>query len=321
MTWLNPYAVNGATLDAAMLRLVAFEAIGGAEGIAAKNDCKVTASAVPDGNVHVGVGGVLIKNRYSGGGGQSYAGYNDSLDDVAVPDVTAATTRRDAIVARIHDPDFDGIIPPPGEEDTWVYLETEVITGVPGNPKTADDLGLSYPAVLLATIQRTGPTSIVTAAQITDRRKLARPRREESRNHIPTTGTNSLNTVSPSWENFPGSAAFTVDIPSWAVRAKIQGFVEGLRLTKAGTGALRVVLVESGAATELTNLDEGNPNNVEDRASYNLGGEIPIDSSVRGTTATFRIQGRAGNAGSAGFLKLDGNSSALLSILLEEQPD
>lgn len=319
MTWLNPYAVDGATLRAAMLRVLAGAIIGEGEGVAAKGDCKVTASPTPDTNIRVGVGGLLMQNRYPQGEGQAYAAYNDEVDIVPTT-ATGGGARSDLVVLRINDPEFSGDEPAPGEEDIYPYAEVEIITGVPGNTRRAEDLNLGYPAVELARIDRPASTATVTSSHIVDLRRLALPRATEALNHISIddSGTNPLNTTT--YQNWPILAKMQVDIPKWAVRAKVTGFVEGLRLEDAFTGGLRVILEESGVATEQTQVNENAPNNALDRRSYNLGGEIPIPSNLRGTTVTFRVQGKAANSGVFGHLKTDAAASASLRVLLEEVP-
>lgn len=320
MTWQNPYAVDGATLNAEILRIVAYHALGGSEGVARKGDARVTASVPADNRIHVGPGGVLLTNRYNGGSGQSYAMYQPD-EDIATVTPSLGGGRTDLVVARIHDPQFAGSPPAPGEEDTYVYTETEVITGVPPNTDNAADLNLGYPAVALARITRGGASSIVTEANITDVRKLARARQQEYLTHIPTTAPSgdNLNAAVDTWERFPDASIFQVQVPEWAVVAKVTAFVEGLRKNAGGTGALRVVLQEDGVGTELTDINEPAPAGASDRVQYNLGGVIHVDKSRRGDSATFAIQGKRTGGTAGGWLSVDGSTSCMIRVLFEEQ--
>lgn len=318
MTWLNP-PIDGATLKGALLRVLAYAAVGGAEGIVSLNDCRVVTTTTPSSSIRVLEGGVLVLNRYLEGVGQTYPAYNDAADTVATT-TTGGGARSDLVVLRINDPEYSGTGPAEGEEDAYPYAQVVVITGVPGTTKTAEELDLGYPAIALARIDRPGSTSTVTSGHIVDLRKLARPRSEEHLNHLPidSAGTNPLNdTAYASW---PILLKLDVDVPEWAAQAKITGFVEGLRLENDGEGALRVVLVETGVGTEATNINESAPDDAADRRSYFLGGEIPIPSAQRGTTCTFRVQGKVITHTSDGFLKTDSNASGSLRILLQEVP-
>lgn len=318
MTWQNPWAVDGATVTGAMARLLANVAFGDAEGIASKGDCKVQQTQVAGTSIRVMPGGVAIRNAYSGGAGQSYAGYNPD-EDVVPTTATGGSSRSDLVVARINDPEFAGQPPNPGEEDTYPYIETEVIVGVPATTKRASELNLGYPAVELARIDRPANTATVTDANIVDLRRLARPRTFEVINHIHTPNDDSFNTVG-GWEQFPDQIIMDVDIPEWAVRAKITGFVEGIRLIKAGSGKMRIAIQSTQDGTQSTQINESAPRTAADRVSYNLGGEIAIGASLRGTTQRFVIQGQSNDTGSNGFLKTDSGSSGQIRVLLEEQP-
>jgi len=321
VTWLNPYAVDGATLSSQLLRIVAFHAVGGDEGIAEKGDLKVTASGTPDGNVHVAAGGALIRNRYNGGSGQSYAAYNQGEDVAAVPATTAGGGRTDLVVARIVDPQYDAEQPAPGAEDTFSYVRTHVITGVPAGTTSAAALNLGYPAIALARITRGASTGIVTSAQITDLRKLARPRDQEFITHLPTNQAgDNLNAALDTYERFPDQALYTVAVPDWAVTAQVTGFVEGLRKTAAGTAKFRITLQETGDSSEITEVNEPAPGGASDRLTVNLGGKINIPASVRGTNATFVVQAaRTGSTG-PGVFAVDNYTSTQIRLLFQELP-
>ena len=83
--------------------------------------------------------------------------------------------RNDLIVARIDDPTYQG-----GSFDpaTFEAARFEVISGVPSDQKDVSGLGLSYPAIPLARLNVPPSTGTITAAMITDLRKVALPRVE-----------------------------------------------------------------------------------------------------------------------------------------------
>lgn len=319
MTWENPAAIDGALLEAVVVRTLAYAATGGSEGIVDKGDLKVTADALETEFINVGTGGGLVLNRSNNGGGQSYAAFNRGSDRVAVPD-TAGASRTDLVVLKINDPEFTGQVP--ADPDNYPYAETVVITGVPAGTERASALNLGYPAVELARITRPATSTTVSSGQITDLRKLALPRFKEYRNHYPVgSNPNMLNVVAPAWEPFPGSATQSVYIPEWATRATFHGFIEGLDHRTVGRGRIRLTLVATGVGGEATEINEPAPGGAVDRKTYNFGGEIPLPSSVRGTNVNFRLEGQVTAAGDAGFLQVNTLSSVFFSILLEEQPE
>jgi hypothetical protein len=118
------------------------------------------------------------------------------------------------------------------------------------------------------------------------------------------------------FENFPG-VYIDVDVPDWAVTAKITGFVEGLELTKAGNGALRVAFF-SGGATQGTQIGETASSG---RRSYNLGGKIAVPAAYRGTNKRLRVEGTVNNDASKGFLTSGTGSSGQIQVRFEERTE
>jgi hypothetical protein len=149
---------------------------------------------------------------------------------------------------------------------------------------------------------------------------VARPRSETVQVHLQATASDSLNPAVDAYELFPQGCFVDVDIPSWAVTCKIMGFVEGLRLTKAGNGKLRVAFV-NGNATQVTAVDD-DADTYPVRRSYNVGGEVAVPSAIRGNRGErIRFEGTINNSGSSGFLTTDVSSSGALLIRFEERAE
>src|SRR5699024_6184474 len=171
-----PYLVGGGFEHSAeVMRAMLAASTSGAEGIVNAGDFKVRPLAVPGTSVRVAPGNALIRNSYGGGQAQTYACRAGSETEVPIEATGSAGSRTDLIVARSDDPPDQG-----GSFDplTFEAARFEVIKGVPASTKTVAGLGLTYPAIALARVTLPASTGTVTAAMITDLRKLAQPRKE-----------------------------------------------------------------------------------------------------------------------------------------------
>lgn len=323
MTWNSaPWALDGALTNSELARLATYVAVGGAEGVVGVRDLKVEPLATPGGAVRVAAGGALVKNRSTGGAKQTYAVDNNGYDQVTIDSTGAGVGRSDLVVVRIKDPQYSPWpAPPVGTEETYQYVETFVVSNVPGGTKSTSTLnggaGLGYSAVALARIDLPANTAAVTSGMIVDLRNVARPRSIEYIEHLSSTADDVLNPVAGVYESFPNGVFFDVDVPEWAVVAKVTAFVEGLRLVKAGNGKMRVGFL-AGGATSLTNINDSSPS-YPDRRSYNIGGQIAVPADYRGTTRRIRMEGTINDPGYSGFLTTDAASSGQIRVRFEEK--
>lgn len=323
MTWNSaPWALDGALTNSELARLATYVAVGGAEGVVGVNDLKVEPLATPGGAVRVASGGALVKNRSTGGANQTYAVDNNGYDQVTIASTGAGVTRSDLVVARIKDPQYSPWpAPPVGTEETYQYVESFVISNVPGGTKSASTLnggaGLGYSAVALARIDLPANTAAVTSGMIVDLRNVARPRSIEYIEHLTATADDVLNPAAGVWESYPAGVFFDVAVPEWAVVAKVTAFAEGVRLAKAGNGKMRVGFFDGGA-TAVTNINDA-ASSYPQRRSYNIGGEISVPVSYRGTTRRIRMEGTINMAGDSGFLTTDASSSGQIRVRFEEK--
>lgn len=324
----SPLAIDGARIDSATLRIAAYA--NGNEGIISKGDLKVSPLTIPGVGLRVAHGAATVLNRYQSSIDQAYvvSNVNEAIIDSSMMPAPSASFRSHLVVVTVGDPEFSqaghpwmlSSDPPLGEEETFDYVRFHVIPNVPSSTKTFASLGLSYPAYALARIDVPANTSTITSEMIVDLRRLANPRNTERIEHIPSATNNLLNgggTVG-NFENWPSTVWFDLEIPEWAVRAKVHGFVEGALHTKAGQGSLRIAFADGGATT-ITNINESAPANGADRKHYNIGGEIAIPASYRGTTRRIRIEGTVANEASKGFLDTDSSTSGLIRVRLEEE--
>lgn len=226
MSWDSvPWFVGGgAEHSPEVARLLAFAAIGGAEGVVEPGDLKVLPLDVPSGSVRVVVGAALIRNRATGGAQQTYVARNPTEDVVSISETGSAGGRSDLIVAQIEDPNMAGEPwQDPTDPKVGPYVFTRVIPNVPAGTTRLQDVpgyeGRS--AITLARVDLPASTGTVTAALITDLRKLARPRSE--RQVVKGTLTDKTVTLSTSsWQAFPEKPITGLVVPTWATHAAIR---------------------------------------------------------------------------------------------------
>lgn len=294
MGFLPAYAVDGGTLPAQMLRLVAWVATSGATGIATPTDLRVTPTAVPSGAVVIMPGGAVIATRYPGGSAQqSYAVANTAADGdalVNVPPQGSSGPRTDYLIYRIDDPQYGGQVP------------DEPLTAIYGRPELVSTLdGITYPYLPLASITIPANTATITAEMITDLREMANPRQLVVTMADPTVMGSSgmdLNSTQahPDGEWFPNHGGpndtgwWPLDIPEWATRMMIR--VEWLAVNyPPGSGRGRYWATWGpGAGTpdpnHWTQAFRWDADTSASRYNTNwiLAQEVPIPAELRGTS-------------------------------------
>jgi hypothetical protein len=326
MTFNNAaWAIDGATLNSALARTQAFAACSGAEGIVQKGDLKVSQLTVAGNGILVGTGSALILNNYQTNTDQVYTVSNPAVHTVTSGEMPSSSPSVQHFIVAIvvGDPEFSqtghpwmlGTDPPSGTEDTFDYVRVTFIPCAGG----ATDLGaIGYPAVALARLDIPASTTTITNAMITDLRSLARPRTQLVQGFIDS-GPNV--SISSSWHRFPDANVITVKIPSWAVKAKIMGYVEGIKLYAAGSARIQPYMTtgDGRATTEITNVNENAPGTSADRRSYNVGGSFDV-RDIAGETHSFGVRAQDTNSSYDAFLRVISSSSAFLQVYFEEQP-
>lgn len=324
------WAIDGALMASSLARRAEYAATGGSEGIVSKGDLKVRQLSTPGIGIQIDAGVGLVLNDYQTSPNETYVVSNPAAHTITAgsmpPSNPAAKSYMVAVV--VGDPEFSQVghpfmsssDPAPGTETTFTYVRPVLIEVPPNTTK----LDVDYPALPLARIDVPPNTTTIIDSYIKDVRQLAQPRSKTAINHATAGGNNTLNGGSGGtpgvYEGFPASDVVTAYVPEWATVAKVTGFLEGARLTKAGQGKLRATIV-GGGSTAATNVDESAPRNATDRVSYNIGGSIDIPANLRGTTVAFRVEGTPNNTASKGFLTtVSGATSALLQVIFEEEP-
>lgn len=320
----TPWFVGGgAQHSPEVARLVLYAGTGGAEGVASTDGLKVTPQAVANGTVRVMPGAALLRNRYAGGSAQTYAVRNPSATDLPVTATGSAGGRTDLVVARVLDSQYEG--QPPTDPTTFDYSRLQIIEGVPAGTRTAEELGLTYPAVALARITLPASTGTVTAAHITDVRTLAQPRStSELRPHRDVTSGNTrlLTSTAEAGEQFPPYSQETLLVPEWATRMQLR--VDWIAVHYSGTTKRGEYWVSFGPnGTELTSrryaFDPAENGTVGSRDAWLLGDQVSIPASMRGRTIQIRPRARIiPGTGDSGTIGMDLQSAIVFEARFQE---
>lgn len=314
-------AIDGALTNAALARVGTFATSSGTEGVVQATDLKVSVS----GNVFSLAGGAaLVLNRYQTAPNQMYVVANDGPHSIGAGLMPPSSPSQQTyiVAVAVGDKEFSqaghpfmaATDPPVGQESTFEYVRPIVVLESAFNSR-------NYPAVPLARAVIPANTVTFTNAMLTDIRALARPRTDLRMAHVAGPASdNNLNGgggTPGTYEKFPNVTVITTVVPPWAKKAKIIGFIEGLKLTKAGTGKIRAYVEGQSTPSAVTNLDENTGTTV--RRSYSFGGEIDV-SAYAGTTKSFSVEATPNDTASKGAWVADNKTSVGMQVYFEENP-
>ncbi|QXO14552.1 minor tail protein [Arthrobacter phage Kaylissa] len=295
MSWDSvPWFVGGgAEHSPEVARLLAYSAVGGAEGLVTAEDLKVSPLAVPGGGVQIAPGAALIRNRAAGGDLQTYVARLPETDTVTIAATGSGAGRTDLIVAQIEDPYMAGEPwQEPVDPKVGPYVYTRVIPNVPAGTKRLQDVpGYSgRSAITLARVTLPASTGTVTAGMITDLRALARPRTERRMTTVFPAGARTAGNKLPTsgYASWPLTSAQrpAVQIPEWATRIDIVVHLSGVLFLK-GTAADTVAGVRTvfGSTTPAENgILIQDAVDTDGRYTYTIIGSHAIPKALRGTT-------------------------------------
>lgn len=325
MTFNNAaWAIDGARLTSALARTEAYNSASGAEGIAEPGDMKVTQLPTPGVGVQIAGGAATILNRYqTTNRNQAYTVINAGVHTITAGEMPPVSAAAQTFVVGIvvGDPEFSQtghpFMPssiPEGEEEEFAYVRPMVLT----TAQVGGDLNNpSIPFLPLALIMRPANTTTITNAMITDIRQLARPRAKLDMNIVNVTAGSGI-VQSGQWSS---TVLLYTQVPSWATRVYVTGFVEGLRLTKAGSGNIFFNFYDGTASanTSATQVTEGAPSGAANRRTYNVSGTFGV-TAMRGKYVTVRLHSSTPTSGDAGFLTTDGATQGMVQVYWAEEP-
>lgn len=295
-----PLLTNGGTHSAQSFRMMVRDLARGAEGVTEGNDLKVSPLATPGGGVLVGDGSGIIRGRAVPWQGH-YTAYNIGSETVSVAP-TGGTARADMVVMRVLDPEYEGSRNPAKDK----VVAFEVVSGVSASATTPPP---GFSAIPLARINLPASTGTVTAAMITDLRRIANPRRDRRIHMVRGFPYSQAPTAVDKWADWPAEGRVQVEVPPWAVTANI---VTQIGIRSSGNPHTRW-RHKFGAllGAEITMDDDVVTGS--SRSNIMLGDTPTITPALRGTVQTLSLQTNP-IAGSTFTIDVNGGSNLIFDI-------
>lgn len=302
MALLPAFAIDGGRVPASMLRMFAWVATNGAEGVVTFDDFKVQALPTPGSNVSINAGGAVIPTRFGNATSQqSYIVANDQAFNLPIA-AAGAAGRTEFVILRTMDPQYSGQVP--SDPENALYCEVTTVSSLPN----------TYPYIPLARIVLPANTSTITNSMITDLRKLAMPRRQmEVGFHYPTTWTE----ITSSTNQTIGSLTFNV--PKWATHMKVKGDFASMAV-QGGLiqGTLTIGAFGQDAQVSTYKTESNGPGSTQ-RYSTVVGGTWAVPSASRGGTVTITFKGRLTGSWNGGVSGYDSGTTLAALVEFEER--
>lgn len=320
MSWEGvPWMVAGGFHSAEVGRLLAYAATGGGEGVVSPGDCKVTASAIPDGNIHIAPGGVGVLNRFPGGAAQAYLVRNVGDEVEALTPQGSSGVRYDLVAMIVEDPQYAGQPAPPSVPD-GPYVRTAIYTNVPAGTTKLSEVDPDQTGYALARVKFDASDGTVSAADITDLRRVLAPRVKVEKKILNVgAGATTLGADAV----IPPGAAWSIDIPEWATDVLLEANWSGLRATDTGadggtaSGNGRVTLGSIATANSLWSENAVGPGKTT-RVGHMAADDKPVPSGLRGTSQTLEAR-MSKTAGSGMNVKSDSGSTVVVTATFYEK--
>ncbi|MFD0353004.1 hypothetical protein ACFVHW_04530 [Streptomyces sp. NPDC127110] len=279
---------GGAEHTSEVARLLAYTAVGGAEGIVGSADLRVQPLTSPAAAVQLMTGACAITNRAPGATAQSYVARLPVAEQVPVA-ATGVSPRSDLVIARIENPYSQGESwPLPANPKVGPYVSTRIISGVPNTTTDIRQVRPGDSAITLARIDLPANTSSVTGAMITDLRDMVSPRRERRLYPLFAAETDGITAEDDRWYDWPKIARINVKVPSWATRYTVMTTVCGLKFDHANVRAGMVHQL-GGIWGEHTEIDD-NGGLYARRQTVIIAHSKDIPASMRGTVQPLYIK-------------------------------
>lgn len=333
MTFANaPWAIDGALLSSSLARRSLYASTSGEDGIVSVNALQVLPLSTPGVGVRITAGTGIVTNGYQGvlsARNETYTVSNPGEHIIPAEEMPASNPSAKSYILAvvIGDPEFSQAghpwmlvsDPPAGEEQTFQYVRPTLIEVSAGATK----LNVPYPALVLARIDIPPSTTTITSGMIVNLRKVALPRNREAVKYVFGSPDNLLGGSTPvlTYETWPNTAHWDIDVPDWATVAKCQGFIYSAIETEANVRARFRIAAYSGstlvAATDLTHYNGPAVMN-GDRKMIAMGGDFVIPAAYRDTTLNFRVQGTCVDTPSLNGMDVDSLTSCFLRVRFDE---
>lgn len=233
------WSIDGARHAGDLLRVLAYAATNGAEGVVAPGDCKVHQLGTPGPQIAIDAGGLVVRNSSGNTRNQTYVSNARSQSTLDVAPTGSSAGRSDAVIVRMRDPQYSPW--PSTVPADYQYVDPIIVQNVSPSATKASDLNLGYSAYMLARLDLPKNTTNIGDAMVKNTRELAQPRSwhrfyggppglSEAVVYPPGTADDSSGAVA-----LPGVRP-DVEIPSWATHYDL-----------VATSALQTVAGSKGA--------------------------------------------------------------------------
>lgn len=337
-----PWYIDAAARHRARtMRLLAYNAVNGQEGVLGADHLRVQALGTPGAQVQVLPGAFSVLARHVGGSFEAYVDKIDEAQLVSIP-ATSAAGRTDLLVLRILNPyvsEVGGSIQQPVSPQDGPYWDIVPIMGVTSGTNHVSAYNPGWSAITLALITRPANTGIVQAGHITQLRNIVAPRSITERiiiapaenppstappiahdiwsgtKHLATSSTfASTVTVFTDW---PAGAFWDVPIPSWATQLDIFGS-SNPTFNNPLWGEARLDF--GGNAGPSTVYDEQDPNGLA-KTVIIFGGSYNVPTTQRGKIVRVKMQHRnIDPANHSGVLTTRNGVNANLILIFKREP-
>lgn len=273
MAFLNPFAVDGASIHAAQLRQHLYQTVKGETGVLGPESLKVVGVAGSPGvaGIMPGTGAITVESRR-----EAYQVANPVMDGDALIDVPPAGGGGATwhVIVEVTDPQYHGSEPAVA-------------------PRLVPTLaGLTRPYLWLASFTLAAGAGFDVTTPVVDRRRIVMVREHRDLTLFVPASQELTQTVMTDW---PSSAAPSLEIPAWATHAAVVATIAGVVASSGNvTGYLRLLLGELAGAEVGYDIDQ--PVGSAQRYTFMVGWSGPV-GVMAGTIQTLRMQGRRTGAG------------------------
>lgn len=312
-----PFFVGGgAEHSAEVMRLMAWIATGGQEGVFGPLDLCVTQDSPPSGSVSILPGAGVMVSKYPSIVQQSYLFRGTTATLVPITATPAGTGRSDLVVARVLDPHVSTSGDAnPASIANGPYIVPYVVPNVPNTTKSVHQVtpALGYTAITLARLDIPANTATITAAMIKNLRTTVNPAFGKAvpapeaegsdegevnlwKRTTPCVGGAVLGRYQTTYTNWPAEANWNIRIPKWCTEIEYFGVLPP-RVTGSVWGAFRLTFDGVASSENTFDANVRNSPGPEDR-TFVIGGKYTVPIAQRGKTVNVRLQGKMYNPAS-----------------------
>lgn len=321
MVWEGvPWFVDGGEHGPEVARVLAYASAGGREGVIGVEDLKVTASPIPDGNVHVSPGAAAVRSQFAGASSQAYIVRNVGDEVRALAPQGSSGIRYDYVAVLVQDPQYAGQ-PAPASIEDGPYVVTTVYQNAGPNIRSLAELDADQSGLLLARVKFDTSDGTITASDITDLRNtlFARSQTEERIVSISSGVTN----MPGSWGLHPPGAQWEIEVPEWATRVNLSAMISGIDALDNGadggtaTGAFRVRLGPILTDSANWRANAVGPGKQTTMATQAAQGNIDC-RAIAGTRQILAIDGIKNGGSGMVMRSMDGTNAVARAVFMEK---